>query len=107
MPLPVVKLNSTLTQDDYDRALSVLANDIRFQLHVLLYGQLQTVWLLFSTLLCFLAPILFSLTLNTTVILGSCSSWLLLQATGLVIVGRCRKKVSCSREKSGVGNERG
>uniref|UniRef100_A0A6G1SPC9 Uncharacterized protein n=1 Tax=Aceria tosichella TaxID=561515 RepID=A0A6G1SPC9_9ACAR len=100
MPASILKLNSTLTQDDYNRALCMLKNDIRFQLHIFLYRRLQTIWILFSSVLCIFLPILLSAHLETIVILGSCLLWLILQAAGLVVGGRCRKKLDLMLERS-------
>lgn len=83
-----------LTQDDYNRALCMLTSDIRFQLHLFLYRRLQTVWLLFTTILCILLPLLLVASMEPLAIVGYCSLWLLLQALGFVVGGRCRKKVS-------------
>jgi hypothetical protein len=77
----------------------VLTNDIRFQLHILLYQRLQTIWILFSTILCILPPILLNAHLALPVISGSCLLWILLQALGFVIGARCRKKVSSDEEQ--------
>lgn len=80
---------------DYDSALSSLTSDVRYQLHLLLYGRAQVAWVLLTTAICISVPI--ALThLAPPVIAGACGIWLALQLVGTWLALRLRQKVSAT-----------
>lgn len=91
--LPVSIQIKQLKPDEYDKALSVLTSDVRFKLHMLLYRRVQTIWMLLSTLLCVVVPLVLA-NLESVLLLGACFVWLALQLFGAIISAKFRKKVS-------------
>uniref|UniRef100_A0A6G1S4J1 Uncharacterized protein n=1 Tax=Aceria tosichella TaxID=561515 RepID=A0A6G1S4J1_9ACAR len=100
MPPSIVGLNSTLTQDDYNRALCVLTGDIRYKLHLILFRHIQIVWALISTLACVLVPMLTLASATVLAIIGTCSTWLLLQMAGILVCKQARKQLDQMLERS-------
>ena len=79
-----------LKGEDYDRALSILTSDIRYQLHLLLYRRIQWAWLLVTTILC----ISFAITsLELGLCLGASLVWLALQLVGAIVTDKSKEKV--------------
>lgn len=68
---------------------------MRFKLHLLLYGRVQTFWTLLTSVLCILAPALVFANLGAGLVMaGALAVWLLLQLGGALLVRNFRKKVS-------------
>lgn len=81
-----------LRPDDYNTALDVLTSDVRFKLHLLLYRRVQTIWMLLSTVLCVLVPVVLT-NLESLIIAAACFVWLTLQLVGAFVGARFRNKV--------------
>lgn len=71
----------------------MLTSDVRYQLHLLLYRRVQTIWMLLSTVLCILATIVFT-NLESLLIAGAAGLWLGLQLLGVTVSLLLRRKVS-------------
>lgn len=81
-----------LKLEDYDKALSVLTNDIRYQLHLLLYTRVQSIWLLVSSLVCILMPILLA-NFEAILMFTVGSAWLISQLVGALLTAKLKDKV--------------
>lgn len=72
--------------------MNTLTNDIRYQLHLLLYTRLDTIWTLLSTVLCILVPVLLA-NLELPILIGTGCLWLVSMALGAFVTRRTRKNV--------------
>lgn len=95
MPDSLLRARVKLKREDYDRALSILTRDIRFKLHLLLYGRIQAIWLLLSTALCLLIPSFLVMSPELLLLGASSALWLLLQVAGTYVAFSLRRSVSC------------
>lgn len=93
MPEPLLKARVKLKREDYDRALSTLTRDLRYQMHLLLFNRIQALWLLISTILCISIPYL--LLAPEVLVFSYCLTlWLLLQVVGSLGAHELKKRVS-------------
>lgn len=81
-----------LKEEEYDKALDTLTNDVRYQLHLTLYRRLDTIWTLLSTVLCILVPTLLA-NFELPVLLGAGALWIVSIAFGALVINRTRKNV--------------